>query len=135
MQVKTKEVAALTSAIKAKTKQIGELGVSIVVMKEDLADTQDALADDKELLAELGKSCATKVAEWEERSKTRAQELVALDDTIKVLNDGDTMKCFKRTLPSASASLLQIEERPAKQCCGRTPCSSGQVAHTAQTCN
>jgi len=108
MQAKTKEVAALTSRIEAKTKQIGELGVAIVMMKEDLADTQETLSDDKAFLAELEKSCATKTAEWEERSKTRAEELVALADTIKVLNDDDALELFKKTLPSASASLLQI---------------------------
>jgi len=109
MAAKTKEVAALTATVEAKTQQIGELGVSIVVMKEDLTDTQETLAEDKAFLAELEKSCATKTAEWEERSKTRSEELVALADTIKVLNDDDALELFKKTLPSASASLLQIE--------------------------
>ena len=36
---KEKEIAALTSAVEAKTKLIGELGVEIVAMKEDLDDT------------------------------------------------------------------------------------------------
>jgi len=108
MHAKSKEVAALTSTIEAKTKQIGELGVSIVMMKEDLADTQDTLGEDKAFLAELQKSCSTKTAEWEARSKTRSEELVALADTIKVLNDDDALELFKQTLPSASASLLQV---------------------------
>jgi len=109
MATKTKEVAALTATIEAKTKEIGEVGVNIVMMKEDLADTQETLAEDKTFLAELEKSCATKTSEWEERSKTRSEELVALADTIKVLNDDDALELFKKTLPSASASLLQIE--------------------------
>jgi len=67
------------------------------------------LAEDKKFLAELEKNCATKTAEWEERSKTRAEELVALADTIKVLNDDDALELFKKTLPSASASLLQFK--------------------------
>merc|ERR1712084_186995 len=108
MAAKTKEVAALTSTIESKTKQIGELGVSIVMMKEDLADTQATLAEDKNFLANLERSCATKTSEWEARSKTRAEELVALADTIKVLNDDDALDLFKKTLPSASSSFLQI---------------------------
>merc|ERR1719464_515774 len=87
MKAKAKEVAALTAKIETKTQQIGDLGVSLVRMKEDLDDTQQTLAQDKTFLAELEKSCSTKTAEWEERSKTRAEELVALADTIKVLND------------------------------------------------
>jgi len=106
---KKKEVAALTATIESKTSQIGELGVSIVMMKEDVQDTTASLAEDKNFLGNLKKSCATKTAEWEERSKTRAEELVALGDTIKVLNDDDALELFKKTLPSASASLLQMQ--------------------------
>jgi len=109
MAAKKKEVAALTATIESKTKQIGELGVAIVQMKEDVDDTAASLKEDKAFLAELQKSCSTKTAEWEERSKTRAEELVALADTIKVLNDDDALELFKKTLPSASASLLQLE--------------------------
>jgi len=109
MAAKTKEVAALTATVESKTKQIGELGVSIVMMKEDLDDTSASLAEDKKFLAGLEKGCATKTAEWEERSKTRAEELVALADTVKVLNDDDALELFKKTLPSSSSSLVQVQ--------------------------
>merc|ERR1719487_1687512 len=39
MAAKTKEVNACTAAIEAKTKQIGELGIQIVELKEDLSYT------------------------------------------------------------------------------------------------
>jgi chromosome segregation ATPase len=109
MAAKTSEVAATTATVEAKTQQIGELGVAIVNMEEDLSDTQASLKDDQQFLAELDKSCATKTAEWEERSKTRAEELVALADTIKVLNDDDALELFKKTLPSPSASFVQVQ--------------------------
>jgi len=115
MAAKKKEVEALTATIERKTKQIGELGVAIVNLKEDLDDTSASLADDQAFFAELEKSCATKTGEWEERSKTRAEELVALADTIKVLNDDDALELFKQTLPSASASLLQVQVGKAAQ--------------------
>jgi len=107
---KTKEVKATTAKVETKTKQIGELGVDIVQMKEDVSDTAAALADDQQFVAELEKGCATKTGEWETRAKTRAEELVALADTVKVLNDDDALELFKKTLPSASASLVQIRE-------------------------
>merc|ERR1719400_1267747 len=106
---KKKEVAALTATVESKTAQIGELGVALVQMKEDLSDTQAALLQDKKFLAELEKGCATKAAEWEERSKTRSAEIVAITDTIKVLNDDDALELFKKTLPSASASFIQLQ--------------------------
>jgi len=104
---KKKEIDALTASIEKKMTLIGELGVEIVEMKEDLTDTEKSLMADQEFLANLEKSCATKTKEWEERSKTRAEELVALADTIKVLNDDDALALFKKTLPSASASFVQ----------------------------
>jgi len=108
LAAKKKEIAALTSTVEAKTEQIGELGVEIVQMKEDLSDTQAALAADKQFLKELESSCKTKTAEWEEREKTRAEELVALADTIRVLNDDDALDLFKKTLPGASSSFVQM---------------------------
>jgi len=109
MAAKTKEVKVTTATVETKTVQIGELGVEIVQMKEDVADTAAALKDDQQFLAELEKGCATKDAEWEARSKTRAEELVALADTVHVLNDDDALDLFKKTLPSASSSLLQMQ--------------------------
>merc|ERR1719361_348936 len=104
MSAKTKEVEALTASIEAKTTQIGETGVSLVQMKEDLSDTEETLAEDKKFIAGLKKDCETKTAEWTERSKTRSEELVALADTIKILNDDDALELFKKTLPSAGAA-------------------------------
>lgn len=114
MAAKKKEIASLTEAIEAKTVRIGELGMEIVEMKEDLGDTEKALADDTKFLADLEANCATKGKEHEENMKLRAQELVALADTIKVLNDDDALELFKKTLPSAS-SLLQLKESSASQ--------------------
>jgi len=109
MEAKSKEVSALSASIESKTKRVGELAVNIVQMKEDLSDTQEALQEDKKFLAELQKGCATKTSEWEEVVKTRADELTALAETIKVLNDDDALDLFKKTLPSSgAASLVQM---------------------------
>merc|ERR1740120_350429 len=109
MAAKTKEANANQAAIESKIKKIGDLGIEIVDMKEDVDDTTNALAADKKFLAELEKGCATKTQEWEERSKTRSEELLALADTIKVLNDDDALELFKKTLPSAGASFVQMQ--------------------------
>merc|ERR1719242_2952561 len=102
MAAKTKEIEANTAAIESKLERVAQVGLEITEMKEDLDDTAKALAEDKKFLAELEKGCSTKEAEWEERSKTRADELLAISDTIKILNDDDALDLFKKTLPSAS---------------------------------
>merc|ERR1719407_15748 len=108
MAAKTKEVNALTKAIEEKMTRVGELAVEIVQMKNDAGDTAEALVEDKKFLADLEKNCAKKEGEWETIVKTRNEELLALADTIKILNDDDALELFKKTLPGASASFMQV---------------------------
>jgi len=116
MAAKEKEVAALTKDIEEKMVRLGELQVSIVEMKEDLDDTAKALEEDKKFLADLEKNCATKTEEHEANMKLRSEELLALADTIKILNDDDALELFKKTLPGAGASsFVQIQVTEADQ--------------------
>jgi len=108
---KAKEVEATTATVEAKTTQIGALGVAIVQMKEDLSDTEASLVEDQKFQAELKKSCSSKASEWDERSKTRAEELMALADTIKTLNDDDALDLFKKALPSPSLLQVKVSSR------------------------
>jgi len=106
---KKKEIDTLTSSIEAKMNQVGEIGVAITQMKADFEDMNGSLLEDKELLAELKKGCATKDEEYEARVKTRTEELAAITETIKILNDDDALELFKKTLPAPSASLVQVK--------------------------
>merc|ERR1719313_630616 len=109
MVAKKKEVDALQKSIEEKLARIGEMGVELVNMMEDLDDTKKSLEEDKAFLADLEKNCATKEAEWAARQKLRSQEILALVDTIKILNDDDALELFKKTLSSPGASLLQVQ--------------------------
>merc|ERR1719183_1194271 len=127
MAAKTKEVDANTAAIEAKTVRVGETAVNIENMKNELSDAQRALVEDTKFLADLQKNCATKQSEWDVIVKTRAEELVALSDTIRLLNDDDALELFKKVLPSASASLVQVEVTSAS-----TRIRALDVIHAAQ---
>jgi hypothetical protein len=105
---KKKEEASATASIETKTQRLGELAVSIVQMKNDLSDTQAALLEDQKFLADLDKNCASKQTEYDERVKTRSEELQALAETIEILNSDDALELFKQTLPSAAASFIQV---------------------------
>lgn len=102
MTAKTKEVNANTKAVESKSQRVGELGVSVAQMKNDLDDTSAALLEDKKFLADMDSNCDAKKKEWEEITKARAEENVAIQETIKILNDDDALELFKKTLPSPS---------------------------------
>merc|ERR1712187_1003038 len=108
MKAKTKEVVTLTKQIEEELKRIGELDAFLANGENDLEETEAALAADTKFLQELETGCDTKTKEWEVIQKTRAEELLALAETIKVLNDDDALELFKKTLPSASSSLLEV---------------------------
>merc|ERR1719321_888368 len=104
---KEKEIAACQKAIEDKVTRIGNLGVEIETMKADLSDTEQDMIEDKKFLGDMDEQCATKQKEWDIRCKTRTEELLALSDTIKILNDDDALELFKKTLPAPA--LLQTK--------------------------
>ena len=105
---KRKEVATLTSTIEDKLTRQGDLGVEVEGLKGDLAETKNSLAADQALAAKLGLSCGSQSSEWEKRQESRAEELVAIHDTIKLLNNDDALDLFKATLPNPS--LMQVQQ-------------------------
>jgi len=106
---KTKEINALQKSIETKTARVGEIAVKTAEMENDLEDTKEDLEESKKFLADLDVNCEKKKKEWAEYQKMQAQELLALADTIKVLNDDDALELFKKTLPSGASSFLQIQ--------------------------
>lgn len=110
---KKKEIAASTAAIEDKSTRLGELGVKTAEMKADHGDTVDSLSDDKEFLADLEKNCGSAQTKYDAIVKERSEEKLALAETIKLLNDDDALELFRKTLPGASASFLQVATRTA----------------------
>jgi len=103
---KEKEIQAATEAIEQKTARAGEVAVQIVSLKADLTDTENSLGEDEKFLMDLKENCDTKAGEYDERKAARNEELVAISETIKVLNGDDSLDLFKKTLDSPS--LIQI---------------------------
>jgi len=106
MEAKNRQINTLTKEIETKTASSGEAGVALVTLKEDLDDTSKSLAEDSQFLKDLESDCKTKADEWDTIKAIRAEELLAIADTIKILNDDDSLDLFKKTLPSTS--LLQL---------------------------
>merc|ERR1719439_339532 len=115
LKAKLELVDTLTKAIEDKLMRLGELMVQLTQVKEDLDDTGKALVEDKKFLADMDDICAKKKKEWELRCKMRSEELLALADTIKILNDDDTLELFKKTLPSASFLQLTVSNAEVRQ--------------------
>merc|ERR1719443_1147102 len=100
---KTSEIAAGEEMAKEKTALLGKTKVQLAEAKEDLEDTTSAMEADQAFLVDLKERCSVSDKEWEERSKTRALEIAAVGETIKILTDDDAHDLMGSTL-----SFLQL---------------------------
>merc|ERR1719207_321093 len=74
--------------------------------KEDLDSTSTTFREDKKFLMDLRLTCQKLDKEWEERSKTRHEELKAVTETIQILTEDDAREHLSKTV-----SLLQLQSR------------------------
>merc|ERR1719359_2704997 len=88
---KKEEISAAGSAIESKTQRSGTLAVTITTTKGDIKDTTNEMEDTEAFLANLK-------VEWAVRCQIRAEEVAAISEAIKVLNDDDALDLFKKTL-------------------------------------
>merc|ERR1719253_1156461 len=112
---KAKQIETLTKELEEKMTRASDANVELGNAKEDLDDTQKSLVEDTAFLKDLTKNCATKQEEWDARCKTRTEELLALADTIKILNDDDALELFKKTLPTPSLLQVRVGQKEVKK--------------------
>merc|ERR1719160_814304 len=111
---KASEIASATSAIESKTKRSGEVAVEVVQTQDDMEDTEKEVKETQAFIGDLATQCAEKKADWAERQKMRAEEISAISEAIKVLNDDDALDLFKKTIPSMVQTGMQFLQKSTK---------------------
>merc|ERR1719379_2695356 len=101
---KKDEIAAASEAIESKTVRSGDLAVSVTTTADDIEDTTAEMKETEAFLANLASQCALKKKEWAARQAMRAEEISAISEAIKVLNDDDALDLFKKTLSLSQTS-------------------------------
>merc|ERR1719224_298867 len=114
---KKDEIAAAGEAIESKTVRSGDLAVSVTTTADDIEDTTAEMKDTEAFLANLSSQCALKKKEWAARQKMRAEEISAISEAIKVLNDDDALDLFKKTLAltQTSKEMGFIQQKSSKK--------------------
>jgi len=131
------EITATSKAKGNKESSQGEAQSAKDKADGDLTSTQADLAADSALLSETEQKCSTKEAQWAERSKTREQELAAMEAAIKILAEVTGVRTepaenpvpppsplsFLQTggsVPGAGERALQLLRRAAKEANSKT---------------
>merc|ERR1719265_315020 len=107
---KASEIAAATKAIESKSQRAGQVAVEVVQTGDDVEDTTADLEETQKFLADLAGQCKSKKAEWAERQTLRANEVAAVGEAIKILNDDDSLDLFKKTMSLAQTSMQFLQK-------------------------
>ena len=106
-----KEIDALAGLIATKLQRVGGLSVNVSEDKGELDETQAALSEDEQFCLSISGESSQKANDWETMEATRKEELLAVAETTKVLNDDGALELFNKILPG-SASFVQIQVFP-----------------------
>jgi chromosome segregation ATPase len=98
-------VSTRTSLSKAK-ENLGLTSQELERAKKSIKETSDQLAADKKFLADVETRSAADKKELASRAKMQAQELTALDDTLKILTSDEARAMFRKT---PHTSFVQIQ--------------------------
>merc|ERR1719265_2985503 len=82
---------------------------------QQLDDTLAQLALDREFLANLKKRCAETDKEYQERLKSRMEEIAAVQETIKFLNSDEAYEMFDKTVNSAFVQMRSVSISSQKE--------------------
>merc|ERR1712126_97915 len=111
---KNKEIKAAQTEIEEKKERRATQMQLKADNLEDLEDTTQKLKTSQGFLRELNKSCDERSSEYDAAERARAQEVKEIQETIKILNDDDSLEIFNKTLPKPEddepPSFLQLDE-------------------------
>merc|ERR1712196_53279 len=94
---KEAEIAAGQEQIDKKTDSLAATDEKLANDKVDKEDTENTMAADEKFLADLKEKCQQTDAEFEQRQKTRTEEIAAVSEALKFLSSDDAHDLFTRT--------------------------------------
>jgi len=101
---KLSEIKAATTQKKQKEKELADLLYKASKAKENKEKAEAAIEADQNFLATLEKNCKDEEIAYQERLKSRTEEIQALSETLKILTDDAARELYDKTM-----SLLQMD--------------------------
>jgi len=105
---KEAEIAAGQAQVDTKVQELADTDEKNAQAKQDIEDTKGSLSADEQFLMMLKEKCSMTDSEWEERQKTRQQEMEACSKALAVLSSDDAHDLFTKTF---NPSFVQKESR------------------------
>merc|ERR1719274_240626 len=94
---KEEEIKAGTELKDTKTQELADTDEKLAQSKQDLEDTRNSLSADQKFLMNLKETCQMTDQEWEERQKSRAEEIKAVSEALAILSSDEAHDTFTST--------------------------------------
>jgi len=107
---KIEEIAAAQAQVDKKTTEKANADEKLAQAKQDREDTRNSLSADEQFLMDLKEKCKMTDEEWEQRTKTRQEEILAVSQAIGILAGDDARDNFAKTV-----GFLQISKAKREQ--------------------
>jgi hypothetical protein len=108
---KTSEIESGEKMAETKEDELAKTDMDLAEAKEDLGQTQAALAADQKFLANLEKTCAEADANFAKRKNSRLQEIEAVSQTIEILAADDAKDAMGTTFSFVQTSTETLDKR------------------------
>ena len=107
---KESEIKAGTELKDTKTQELADTDEKLAQSKQDLEDTRNSLSADQKFLMNLKETCQMTDQEWEERQKSRAEEIKAVSEALAILSSDDAHDTFTSTFNFIQVGCVVIGE-------------------------
>merc|ERR1719248_62523 len=94
---KEAEIKAGTEQKDTKTQELADTDAKLAQDKQDLEDTRNSLSADQKFLMNLKETCQMTDAEYEERVKSRQEEIKACGEALAILTSDEAHSTFSST--------------------------------------
>lgn len=120
---KSAEIKTATDSVIAKEKRLGAVALDLSEGNHALEDATEELANAQKFKANMKGECDRKAKERDMRAKMRSEEIAAISEAVKILNDDDALDVFKKQTAVAMVqkkqqatfdALLQLKQASAK---------------------
>jgi len=101
---KKSEISAGQDQHDTKVEELANTDAHHAEAKQDLKDTRNSLTADQEFLMNLKETCQNTDQQWEERQKTRQEEIQACGEALAILSSDDAHDTFTKTF-----NFVQVE--------------------------
>jgi len=105
-KAKKAELDVNEKSVLTKDKRIGELKLALSEMHHALEDAEEELDNAQKFLSSMKEQCASMEKNKAMRQKMRSEEIAAISEAIKILNDDDALETF-----SAAKSAAFVQKR------------------------